>query len=83
MAHTDEIRKYVVDQIIEPARQHGQTTVHIRAGDIHKALGLSNRMPLVCTAIGAQKFLDYARVTLIRRTGPQQGASVEWVFTLE
>ena len=83
MVHSDDIRGYVREQIIEPARQRKQATIHVRAGDVHTAIGLVNRMPLVCAAMDAQKFLDFARVTLIRRTGPHQGASVDCVFALE
>lgn len=83
MIHADDIRGYVREQIIEPARQQKQGIIHVRAGDVHTAMGLVNRMPLICAAIDAQKFLDFARVTLIRRSGPHQGVSVEWVFALE
>jgi 5-methylcytosine-specific restriction protein B len=83
MTQADEIRKYVLDHFIISARQQKVITVRIRAGDVHKAMELANKMPLVCAAIDADKFLDYARLTLVRRSGPQQGANAEWVFALK
>ena len=41
------IRLYLCGQV-ELARGRGDKTVTFRAGDVHKALGLENRMPNVC-----------------------------------
>lgn len=76
------IREFVLDEVIESARAQGRATVAVRAGDVHAALGLQDRHPAVCGALDAHKFLDFARVTLVRRTGPRQSSTVEWVFTL-
>lgn len=83
MTHADEVRQYVLDEIIEPARRAGKRTARVKAGEIHKALGFSNRMPLVCGALDADKFLDFANVHLVNRSGPPQSSSVVWVFGLE
>lgn len=80
MILADRIRQHVLDEIIEPARHLGQATVTVRVGDVHSAMGLESRMPAVCSALDANKFLDFARVTLVRRIGPPQGSSAEWVF---
>jgi hypothetical protein len=78
----DEIRRYVIAEIIEPERRAGHHTARVRAGDVHDAMGLRNRFPAVCSALDAGKFLDLAGVTLVDRSGPQQGSTVEWVFRL-
>lgn len=82
MILADRIRKYVVDEIIQPARQKGQSSVHVRAGEVHAALGLENRMPAVCSSLDADKFLSFAKVHLVSRSGPYQGSTAEWVFAL-
>jgi hypothetical protein len=82
-ARADEIRRYVLTEIIEPTRRAGQRTVRVRAGDVHDAMGLVNRVPAVCGALDTEKFQDLAGVTLVERTGPSQGHTVEWVFRLD
>jgi hypothetical protein len=82
MILADKIRNYVRMELIEPARLSGQTVIQINAGEVHTALGLKNRMPAVCSALDAEKFLVYAGVILESRKGPHQGSSVEWVFDL-
>jgi hypothetical protein len=76
----DQIRQYVLHNLITPARVAGHKQVTVRAGDVHQAMGLADRMPAVCGALDAHKFLSYASVQLISRTGPRQGANAEWVF---
>jgi hypothetical protein len=83
MTHADQIREYVLKTYIIPARQSGNSMATVHAKEIHAALGFGNRMPLVCGALDADKFLDYAQVTLVRRTGPKQGSTAEWVFEIK
>lgn len=82
MILADQIRQYVVDEIVAPARQAGHTEVTIRAGDVHQAMGLNDRMPAVCSAISAEKFYDQVGVVLKERSGPHQGANAVWLFNL-
>jgi 5-methylcytosine-specific restriction protein B len=83
MSLADEIRKYVLTMYIEPARRRGDRTVVVRAGDVHKRMGLTDRMPAVAGALGAKKFEEYANVQLIRREGPHQGANLCLTFELQ
>jgi 5-methylcytosine-specific restriction protein B len=83
MILADRVRQYVLDDIIQPARLKGLPTVRLRAGDVHQALGLQNRMPAVCGALDAEKFLSYAQVLLVSREGPLQGSTTTWVFELK
>lgn len=48
---TDKIRKFVCENFIEPARKRGEKEITIRAGDVHSRMGLSSRMPAVCSAL--------------------------------
>jgi 5-methylcytosine-specific restriction enzyme B len=79
----DQIRHYVLKNSIEPARQRGDSTVHVNANAVHSALGLHSRFPAICSALDSDKFLNYARVTLVSRSGPQQSSSVEWIFAVK
>ncbi len=82
MPQADRIRKFVLDHYVEPARIEGRAEITLRAGDIHRAMRLTNRLPVVCNAIGYPKFLELARVTLVDRDGPVQGANVYFRFSL-
>jgi hypothetical protein len=82
MKLADQIREYVMDACIRPARSMGQRQITIRASEVHRAMELENRMPAVCGALDAGKFYDQAGVTLLQRTGPHQGSTAEWVLRL-
>lgn len=82
MTTADEIRRFVVKTYIQPARSQSEKTVTFTANDIHEGMGLQSRFPLVCSSIDTDKFLEYARVTLVSRTGPHQSNTVKWVFAL-
>ena len=82
MKLAEQIRKYAREELIKPARAANEGQLSLRAGDIHLALDLKNRMPAVCGALDAQKFYTEAKVSLISRTGPHQGANAKWVLRL-
>jgi 5-methylcytosine-specific restriction enzyme B len=71
----EQVRKYVAVCKVEPARRIGAMQVEIRAGDVHKEMGLSNRMPLVCSALHAKVFASSCRLRLVHATEPHQGAN--------
>lgn len=79
-SQADEVRKYAKKHYIIPARQNHQKRVVFTASDIHHGLDLTSRYPLVCSSIDSRKFIVFARVELIKREGPQQGASARWTF---
>lgn len=80
MTLADQIRKFVLQSYIEPARQKGETMVEVRVGDVNDAMGLKSRQPAIAGAIGAIKFLGFARVKLLKREGPHQGANLVFTF---
>jgi mRNA-degrading endonuclease RelE of RelBE toxin-antitoxin system len=71
----DRIREFVHRKHVSPARNAGRFEIEIRAGDIHRNMGLRNRMPAVCAALGP-KFEKQYRVRLLCRRGPRAGANV-------
>jgi len=83
VTHADKVREYCKEQVVDPARARGETTVSIRAGDIHSALGFKNRMPLVCSALGTIAFGQLAKVERVGIEGPTNGANAVFTFRLK
>jgi hypothetical protein len=77
----DQIRAYVYRRYVEPARAAGKSEAAVRAGDVHEDMGLTSRMPAVCSALGGKFERDYG-VELVGRSGPLQGANVYFRFRL-
>jgi len=82
MSHADDVRALCAKKYIEPARSRGEKQVSIRAGDVHEAMGYKNRMPLVCSALGAITFEDKCRVRRVGVDGPLNGANTIFRFVL-
>lgn len=59
------IRLYLCDQV-DLARARGDKIIVFRAGDVHKALGLENRMPNVCQVLKGRPFHKTCRVETVR-----------------
>jgi hypothetical protein len=82
MKASDQVRAYVREHYILPARRLGATAVTVRAGEVHKALGWDlRRVPQVCSALATRKFLRAANVELLERKGPPSGQSTTVEFT--
>jgi hypothetical protein len=82
MSQADRIRKFALLRYVAPAKAQGRTEILLRAGDIHRAMGLSNAMPAVCSAIGSNKFSELASINAVERTGPVSGANAYFRFDL-
>lgn len=76
------IRQHTIQNLIEPARKNGKAQIEIRAGDVHAALGFTNRLPAVTAALGAEKFERTARVTRLGIKGPANGANTTFTFRI-
>lgn len=79
----DKVRQYVVKEYIRPAQIRGERIVSVTAGDVHKALGLKNRIALVCTALRANRFQSENHLRLKDVSGPPSGMSTTVKFTYE
>ena len=77
------VRQYVVTQYIRPAQARGERTVAVTAGEVHKALGLKNRVPQVCAALRSARFLSENHLRLKDVSGPPSGMSTTVKFTYE
>ena len=82
MTQADRIRQFALAEWIDPTRRSGKTTVSIRAGDLHKAMGLVDRLPAVCSALGTKKFLELANLELENRTGPKESTTTTFHFKI-
>jgi len=79
MILADQIRHFVLETYILPARERGQSTIHLVAGEIHAEMGLKDRMPAVCGALDAGKFADQCHIVVVSRQGPKYSNTAEWV----
>lgn len=82
MTTADDVRQYAVTAIILPAKRRGMKTVTFSSSDVHNGMGLAERFPLVCSAIDAKKFEEFAGVLLVNRKGPKQSSTVKWTFEI-
>ena len=83
----EEIRTYVQNQYIEPARNRGQKEVTIRAGDIHDEMGLSALQPLVCDTLRGRKLERQCNMKLIgerwgKHIHQQHGRNIWYTYRL-
>jgi hypothetical protein len=51
------------------------------AGEVHKALGFTNQVPLVCQALRSRKLLQANNIVIKSESGPPSGQSTTMVFT--
>jgi len=56
--------------------------VAFNSGDIHAEMGFVRRYPAVRGAIDAKKFQMVNHLKLVKRTGPEQGATAQWTFSV-
>lgn len=82
MTLADRVREFVYRKYLSPARRAGRAEIEIRAGDVHRMMGLSRRLPAVCSALTPKKFAAQYRLQIIDRRGPKEGANVFFRFKL-
>ena len=80
---SDLIRQHAAEVYLAAARRRGEGTVSVNVGAVHKALGLSNRVLLVCAALASKKFMAENGLRLISKTGPPSGLSTTVTYTYE
>jgi hypothetical protein len=82
-SHAERVRQHVVDEYLSPARRRGKQTASVNVGTVQKAVHLTNRVSLVCTALESQKFLKENQLRLVSKTGPPSGQSTTVTYTFE
>ena len=82
MTTAEYIRWYAIKHYIAPARAAGHEEVHIRLGDIHQRMGLTNPLQSIRSALGTKLFQDEAGVELLTPIGPRAGAETYCRFRI-
>jgi len=82
MKLADRIRAFVGHEYAIPARGAGAREFRVRAGDVHRRMGLEQRMPAVCAALEARVFAAEYRLELLSHEGPPRGANAVYTFAL-
>lgn len=80
---SDAVRRHAYEKYVSAARRRKEKTVAINVGEVHRALALNNRVPLVCAALGSKKFLTEHGLRIVAKTGPPSGQSTTVTFTYE
>lgn len=86
-SQADQIRAFVIRSYVDPSRNRGEASVEIVSGDVHKAMGLQNKMPAVCAVLEAPAFAAQAKVKLLDRHSPigsdKPSSTIRYRFALE
>ena len=80
MSLADDVRDYWKATYVDPARANGLKIIEIRSGEVHSSLKSRNRYPLVCSAIGSNKFEEMCSVKRKCVKGPLNGVSTLFTF---
>jgi hypothetical protein len=80
-ANASTIREYIRTRYLEPARLRHETLVTLRAGDIHRELGLRNRVPNVCQVMESKLLEKEAGVKVSSKQGPPSGRGTTLTVT--
>jgi hypothetical protein len=75
------IRDHLRTRHFEPARRRKETLVTLRAGDIHRELGLRNRVPNVCQVMESRLLEKEAGVRVSSKQGPPSGRGTTLTIT--
>ena len=78
----DRIRQFILSHYIVPARNRGEKTVTVRAGDIHAQMSLHGQHANVCQVMRGDKFLNLAKVKLKSSRGPLAGGNTYFTYQL-
>jgi hypothetical protein len=80
---SDAIRRHAYEKYVLQAHRRHEKLISINVGDVHREMGLSNRVPLVCAALGSKKFLSEHGLRIVSKTGPPSGQSTTVTFLYE
>jgi len=80
---SDSVREHSHDAYVRAARQQRLSRFSINVGEVHRALALRNRVPLVCMALKSAKFLSANGLRLVSESGPPSGLSTTVTYTYQ
>jgi hypothetical protein len=77
------VRDFVVRTFVNEARRKSLRSFSVNAGEVHKAMGLQNRVPQVCHVLQSAKFLRESGLRIVEKKGPPSGLSTSVTITYE
>jgi hypothetical protein len=81
MSLNEEVQRHIKTMYLDPARRRGESTIRIKAGDVHRDLHWVNRVPSVCTTLSSKKFQRETGLELVSKEGPPSGFGTRVEFT--
>jgi ribosomal protein L20 len=78
----DRIRVFVGDQLLGPAIANRESSIRVRAGDVHQALGLDRNWANVCQVLGGDKLLAAFNLPKPQIEGPANSTTTTFTFDL-
>ncbi len=75
-----DIRSFLIERYIKPARRRGDKRVKIVAGEVHRGLNLTNRVPNVCQVLESKKFRQENQLEIEERSGPPSGMGTRMTY---
>lgn len=78
----ERIRLCARNYYVEAARENGATEVAIRAGDLGRDMGLRDRHPAICSALGSEELQRIALVPPPTHTEPNPSSSTVFTYQL-
>lgn len=76
------IRQFVLETHIMSARLQGKKRIRIRAGDVHKDMGLHQQYRNVCQTLKGKKLQEMANIKLVSIKGPREGSNVYFTYQI-
>jgi 5-methylcytosine-specific restriction protein B len=77
---SDDIRDFVIATYLEPARRRGDKIVSVRAGDVHREMHFTDRIPAVCAVLRGRPLADKAGVRYLKSDGPENSTTTVFSF---
>jgi 5-methylcytosine-specific restriction protein B len=81
-SQADEIRRYVLENYVKPARLRGDATVAITIGALNNEMGLHMAWPNICQALEGRVFLQLANVSAPAAEGSKQSTTRKLTYSL-
>lgn len=81
-SQADDIRDYVLENYITPARERGDASVTVVVGPLNTEMGLNMAWPNICQALDGQKFQELADVPPPVTEGPKKSTTRKYTFIL-
>lgn len=80
---SDRVREHAKRKYVDPAKKAGKKSLSIRAGDIHRDLGFTRRIPVVCSALRSRKFQKNCDIKLAYIDGHNNTTTAKFTYRLK